>query len=211
MATSTLPVVAGMVSTTVFAGSMLPMLLKAARTRDLSSYSIGNLVLANIGNAVHSVYVFHLPPGPIWFLHGFYLLTSALMLCWWVRYRPGTRRGGADGTPTGAAALGSAAAAAGAPETCGAPAVERTYADGPVLSRGSRTVAPERPAWGSGRVRPVHRSRRRGWPSGTTASDKVRPSARSQSWRAAQKTPIPSTAAPWQRQLPNRSTKATRG
>ena len=58
-----------MVSTTVFAGSMLPMLLKAARTRDLSSYSTGNLVLANIGNAVHSVYVFHLPAGPIWFLH----------------------------------------------------------------------------------------------------------------------------------------------
>jgi uncharacterized protein with PQ loop repeat len=115
MATSTLPVVAGMVSTTVFAGSMLPMLLKAARTRNLSSYSIGNLVLANIGNAVHSVYVFHLPAGPIWFLHGFYLLTSALMLCWWVRYRPDTRRGGADGTPTGAAVLGSAAAAAGAP------------------------------------------------------------------------------------------------
>ena len=104
-----------MVSTAVFASSMLPMLVKAARTRDLSSYSIGNLVLANIGNAVHSVYVFHLPPGPIWFLHGFYLLTSALMLCWWVRYRPGTRRGGTDGTPTGAAALGSAAAAAGAP------------------------------------------------------------------------------------------------
>jgi uncharacterized protein with PQ loop repeat len=101
METSTLPLVAGMVSTAVFAGSMLPMLVKAARTRDLSSYSIGNLVLANIGNAVHSVYVFHLPAGPIWFLHGFYLLTSALMLCWWVRYRPGARKRGGEGTPTG--------------------------------------------------------------------------------------------------------------
>jgi len=88
METPSLPLLAGMVSTTVFACSMLPMLVKAARTRDLSSYSMVNLVLANIGNAVHSIYVFHLPAGPIWFLHGFYLLTSALMLCWWVRYRP---------------------------------------------------------------------------------------------------------------------------
>lgn len=83
----TLPMLAGMVSTTVFAGSVLPMLVKAARTRDLSSYSAGNLVLANIGNAVHSFYVFHLPASPIWVLHGFYLATSALMLFWWVRYQ----------------------------------------------------------------------------------------------------------------------------
>lgn len=115
METLSLPVLAGMVSTTVFASSMLPMLLKAARTRDLSSYSIGNLVLANIGNAVHSVYVFHLPPGPIWFLHGFYLLTTALMLCWWVRYRPGTRGRADDGKPTSAAAAESASAAPGDP------------------------------------------------------------------------------------------------
>lgn len=106
-----LPLLAGMVSTAVFAGSMLPMLVKAARTRDLSSYSIGNLVLANVGNAVHTVYIFHLPPGPIWFLHGFYLLTSALMLSWWVRYRPGTRSGCDPGTPAGAAATASASAA----------------------------------------------------------------------------------------------------
>lgn len=87
-----LPVLAGMVSTAVFAGSVLPMLLKAARTRDLSSYSRGNLVLANVGNAVHSIYVFHLPAGPIWLLHAFYVITSALMLFWWIRYRPRSRR-----------------------------------------------------------------------------------------------------------------------
>ena len=86
-----LPMLAGMVSTTVFAGSVLPMLLKAARTRDLSSYSRGNLVLANVGNTVHSMYVFHLPPGPIWLLHAFYTTTSALMLFWWIRYRPLSR------------------------------------------------------------------------------------------------------------------------
>lgn len=83
----TLPIVAGMVSTAIFAGSVLPMLLKAAHTHDLSSYSLGNIALANIGNAVHSVYVVHLPPGPIWLLHLFYVISSALMLYWCLRYR----------------------------------------------------------------------------------------------------------------------------
>ncbi|WP_211754358.1 hypothetical protein [Nocardioides gansuensis] len=84
---ATLPILAGMVSTAVFAGSTLPMLHKARRTRDLSSYSLGNIALANVGNAVHSVYVFHLPPGPIWLLHTFYVASSALMLYWYLRSR----------------------------------------------------------------------------------------------------------------------------
>src|SRR5687767_2214535 len=75
-------VVAGTVSTTLFVVSYLPMLVKAYRTKDLSSYSRGNLVLANIGNAVHSIYVFSLPVGPIWVLHGFYLASTAAMLIW---------------------------------------------------------------------------------------------------------------------------------
>ena len=87
---------AGVTSTGLFAMSYLPMLLKAARTKDLSSYSLGNLVATNAGNAVHSVYVFSLPVGPIWFLHGFYLVASALMLAWFLRYRAVPRR--ADGT-----------------------------------------------------------------------------------------------------------------
>jgi len=62
------------------------MLVKAHRTRDLASYSLGNLLLANVGNAVHSVYVFSLSAGPIWALHSFYLATSGLMLIWWLRY-----------------------------------------------------------------------------------------------------------------------------
>jgi uncharacterized protein with PQ loop repeat len=73
-------------STILFASSALPMLIKAIRTRDLKSYSPANLVLANVGNAVHCIYVVHLPPGPIWALHGFYVVTSALMLLWWLRY-----------------------------------------------------------------------------------------------------------------------------
>ena len=80
-------VVAGMVSTALFVTSYLPMLVKAARTRDLSSYSVGNLAVANVGNLVHTVYVVSLPVGPIWVLHGFYLGSSALMMCWWLRFR----------------------------------------------------------------------------------------------------------------------------
>lgn len=83
---SSLPILAGFVSTAVFVCSTFPMLRKAARTRDLTSYSLGNLALANLGNVVHSVYVFHLPPGPIWALHGFYLVSSAMMLGWYLRY-----------------------------------------------------------------------------------------------------------------------------
>jgi uncharacterized protein with PQ loop repeat len=83
-----MPTLAGTIATLVFAISTLPMLVKALRSRDLTSYSTGNLVLANVGNAIYSVYVFHLPLGPIWFLHGFYLLSSGLMLFWNRRFAP---------------------------------------------------------------------------------------------------------------------------
>lgn len=80
------PILAGIASTTLFAFSNLPMVLKAARTRDLRSYSLSNLVLINAANAVHSLYVFSLPIGPIWLLHGFYLVASAVMLAMFVRF-----------------------------------------------------------------------------------------------------------------------------
>ena len=81
-----LPTLAGLASTVIFAASTLPMLVKAFRSRDLASYSLGNIALANLGNAVHSVYVYSLPPGPIWLLHTFYLVSSGLMLGWYLRY-----------------------------------------------------------------------------------------------------------------------------
>jgi hypothetical protein len=81
-----LPVLAGIASTIIFAASTLPMLVKAFRSRDLSSYSLGNMLLANLGNLVHSVYVFSLPPGPLWVLHSFYLASTALMLTWYLMY-----------------------------------------------------------------------------------------------------------------------------
>jgi uncharacterized protein with PQ loop repeat len=90
-------VLAGSVSTVIFVTSYLPMLIKAYRTRDLTSYSRGSLVLANVGNGVYSVYVVTLPVGPVWFLHGFYLFSTALMLLWhWVH---ADRDAGAAGDP----------------------------------------------------------------------------------------------------------------
>jgi hypothetical protein len=80
------PTAAGVASTVIFACSTLPMLIKARRSRNLTSYSLGNIALANIGNAVHSVYVYNLPPGPIWLLHTFYLVSSGLMLGWYLRF-----------------------------------------------------------------------------------------------------------------------------
>jgi uncharacterized protein with PQ loop repeat len=90
-----LPVIAGIASTLIFAFSTLPMLTKAFRTRDLHSYSLGNILLANGGNLVHSIYVFSLPAGPIWLLHTFYLVTTALMLIWYPRFerRPALWKG----------------------------------------------------------------------------------------------------------------------
>ena len=88
---TSIAIAAGTVATIVFAASTLPMLGKALRTKDLRSYSRSNLVLANVGNLVYSLYVFNLPPGPIWLLHSFYAATSALMLFWSLRYgRPAT-------------------------------------------------------------------------------------------------------------------------
>lgn len=84
--TINLPVIAGTISTIIFAGSMLPMVIKAFRTRDMRSYSLGNILLSNIGNVVHSVYVFSLPPGPIWLLHAFYLVSAGLMLFGYLRF-----------------------------------------------------------------------------------------------------------------------------
>jgi uncharacterized protein with PQ loop repeat len=81
-----LPTLAGTLSTLIFVASTLPMLIKAIRTRDLASYSLGNIATANAGNLVYSIYVFSLPAGPIWLLHSFYLVTTAIMLALYLRY-----------------------------------------------------------------------------------------------------------------------------
>jgi uncharacterized protein with PQ loop repeat len=82
-----IPIIAGTVSTAVFAVSNLPMLRKALRTRDVSSYSLSSLVMINAANVVYSLYVFTLPIGPIWALHTFYLVSCATMLVLCLRQR----------------------------------------------------------------------------------------------------------------------------
>jgi hypothetical protein len=52
---ASMPVVAGSVSTAIFVASTLPMLVKAGRTKDLASYSLGNIALANLGNLIYAV------------------------------------------------------------------------------------------------------------------------------------------------------------
>ena len=81
------PIVAGMISTVVFAVSNLPMLRKALRTRDVSSYSMSSIAMINAANVLYSLYVFSLPIGPIWALHTFYLVSCGIMLVLCLRAR----------------------------------------------------------------------------------------------------------------------------
>ena len=77
---------AGSAAAAIFIVSQLPMLIKARRTKNLSSYSFANIGLANVGNALYAVYVVQVPVGPVWATHGFNLTTSGLMLFWYLRY-----------------------------------------------------------------------------------------------------------------------------
>src|SRR5512138_1547167 len=79
-------VLAGFTSSAIFISSNLPMLFKAFKTKDLSSYSLGHLALGNLGNTVYWLYVSSLPIGPVWFLQGFFSTASALMLFCYLRY-----------------------------------------------------------------------------------------------------------------------------
>lgn len=81
-----LQMIAGSISTGMFVTGSLPMLYKAYRTKDLGSYSMGNIMLSNVGNLIHWIYVACLPVGPIWYLHGFNTLVAILMLAWYWRY-----------------------------------------------------------------------------------------------------------------------------
>ncbi len=86
MELQTVQIVAGSISSFFFISSNLPMLLKAFKTKNLRSYSLGNLLLNNVGNIVYWLYVSSLPIGPIWVMHTFYTVTSMLMLLAYLRY-----------------------------------------------------------------------------------------------------------------------------
>lgn len=86
-----LQMVAGSVAGLIFAAGSLNMLVKAWRTKDLRSYSLGQMVLNNVGNLFYWAYVISLPFGPIWFMHGFFTLVSLVMLLWYFVYRADSR------------------------------------------------------------------------------------------------------------------------
>lgn len=92
MIETNLPTIAGLISTALFAMGTLPMLSKAFRTKNLASYSLSNILLSNVGNVLYSIYVFNLPPGPVWFLHGYNLLTTGVMLVWYLKYERWSHR-----------------------------------------------------------------------------------------------------------------------
>ena len=92
MTTIDLQTAAGIASTLIFMGSNLPMILKALATKDMRSYSAGQISLANAGNLLHWFYLLGLPAGPIHLLHGFNTLVALLMLALYYRYRLAPQR-----------------------------------------------------------------------------------------------------------------------
>ena len=79
-------IIAGSIAGLIFAAASWNMLVKAWSTKDLRSYSLGQIVLNNVGNLFYWLYVASLPFGPIWLMHTFFTLTSLLMLVWYFIY-----------------------------------------------------------------------------------------------------------------------------
>ena len=76
---------AGLISSMIFMLSQLPILYKAFKTKDLSSYSLTNLMLAMAGDLLYWVYLVSLPVGPVWMLHSFDTVCSLVMLSLYLR------------------------------------------------------------------------------------------------------------------------------
>ena len=86
METQSIQFIAGTISSLMFVTGNLPMLHKAFKTKNLKSYSLANIVMSNCGNLLYWLYVASLPIGSIWFLHGFFTLSTALMFIGYIRY-----------------------------------------------------------------------------------------------------------------------------
>jgi hypothetical protein len=87
MAVKDMQFIAGIISTLMFAGSNLPMVWKAFTTKNLTSYSLSHIGLSNAGNLIYWLYLFTLPVGPVWFLHGFNTLVAGMMLFGYLRFQ----------------------------------------------------------------------------------------------------------------------------
>ncbi|MCB0191638.1 MAG: hypothetical protein KDJ65_06800 [Anaerolineae bacterium] len=85
-------IIAGTISSLIFAGSNIPMLWKVYRTCDVRSYSWSNVLMVNIGNVIHWLYISTLPVGPVWILHTFYTLASGILLILYLRYHTNRMR-----------------------------------------------------------------------------------------------------------------------
>ncbi len=94
MDTTQIQLIAGSLSTMLFISSSFPMLFKVLRSRDVRSFSLSNILITNVGNAVYWLYVLSLPFGPIWLMHSFYTLTQIVLLIAYLRFQPAatTRR-----------------------------------------------------------------------------------------------------------------------
>lgn len=80
-------VIAGSLAGFIFAAGSINMLFKSWQTKDLSSYSFGQMILNNVGNLIYWLYVISLPVGPIWLMHSFFTISSLIMLAWYIIYR----------------------------------------------------------------------------------------------------------------------------
>jgi hypothetical protein len=77
---------AGSLSSLIFVSSNFPMLWKLVKTRNAKSYSLGQIVLRNLGNLVYWIYVASLPVGPAWYLQGFFTLSGLVLLGCYLKY-----------------------------------------------------------------------------------------------------------------------------
>ena len=82
-------VIAGSIAGLMFSAGSLNMVIKAWQTKDLRSYSLGQIMLNNIGNLFYWLYVISLPFGPIYVMHSFFTLVSLFMLIWYFLYQTG--------------------------------------------------------------------------------------------------------------------------
>lgn len=81
-----LQVAAGSISSVIFMMGTTTMVIRAWRTKDMQSFSATMLVLNNLGNFIHWIYVLSLPVGPIYVLQAFNTAATLFMLIWWVLY-----------------------------------------------------------------------------------------------------------------------------
>ncbi len=56
------------------------MLWKAIKTRNVKSYSLGQILLRNLGNWIYWDYVASLPYRPAWYLQGLFTLSGLMLL-----------------------------------------------------------------------------------------------------------------------------------